>query len=216
MKEAELMGTLRRKKKDHGVFEDPWKTKVIAWIRKGYLHMKPATAGAVDRKVMTGQESFDMAQWKVEKGEKAGKDKGGKVLLVPQSGDPVRLKADTQEEADMWHEKLSAARLVALKRVKDADFQKSLKIAEAMVGGDAKQPPPPAKAKRDEDDAANSADESMHAPRHSMQASPETSKALAEREEQRTQQQKQEEEDEKQRQQEQQQAAQQFAAQQSA
>jgi hypothetical protein len=28
MKEAQLMGTLRRKKNEHGVFEDAWKTKV--------------------------------------------------------------------------------------------------------------------------------------------------------------------------------------------
>ena len=35
-----------------GVFEDAWKTKVISWINKGYLHMKPAQGSAVDKKVV--------------------------------------------------------------------------------------------------------------------------------------------------------------------
>ena len=58
--------------------------------------MKPSSTAAVDKKVMTGQETFDMAKWKPEKGDK------GRVLLAPQSGEPVHLRADTEEEANLW------------------------------------------------------------------------------------------------------------------
>ena len=128
IKDALLMGTLRRKKVDHGVFEDAWKTKVICWIDdKGFLHMKPAVA-AVDKKVISGQESFDMCRWKAEKGER-----GEKFLLVPESGDPIRLKTDTDEETTLWLDKLAKARTAAMKRNKEIEFQKSLKIADALT-----------------------------------------------------------------------------------
>jgi hypothetical protein len=107
-----------------GVFEDAWKTKVICWIHDGSLHMKPASAAAVDKKVMTGQETFDMAKWKPEKGDK------GRVLLAPQSGEPLHLRADTEEEANLWVEKLVAARTVALKRAKELDMKQSMQIAK--------------------------------------------------------------------------------------
>ena len=65
-----------------------------------------------------------MAKWKPEKGDK------GRVLLAPQSGEPVHLRADTEEEANLWVEKLVAARTVALKRAKELDMKQSMQIAK--------------------------------------------------------------------------------------
>ena len=69
-----------------------------------------------------------MCRWKAEKGER-----GEKFLLVPESGDPIRLKTDTDEEATLWLDKLAKARTAAMKRNKENEFQKSLKIADALT-----------------------------------------------------------------------------------
>jgi hypothetical protein len=39
---AELVGSLRRKKNQHGFFEDPWKAKVLCWVTGGTLQLKLA------------------------------------------------------------------------------------------------------------------------------------------------------------------------------
>ena len=33
---AELVGAMRRKKNVHGIFEDPWKAKVVLTLRMGH------------------------------------------------------------------------------------------------------------------------------------------------------------------------------------
>jgi hypothetical protein len=98
---AELVGTLRRKKEDHGMFEDPWKRKVFCCLSGSMLNMRNASD-------QSGQESFELGKWDVVVREK------GKFILKRVQGDyQVQLKAESPAEADLWVQKLTAATAAA-------------------------------------------------------------------------------------------------------
>ncbi|KAJ1475386.1 hypothetical protein T484DRAFT_1909725 [Baffinella frigidus] len=112
---AELVGSLRRKKEPHGFFEDPWKAKVLCWVKGGMLQLKLAEGGG-GKTGFQGQEGFDLAKWKVEKGDK------GRFSLVAEKAEPLRLKADTAAEAELWVAKLKTAHVAAIKKSKEAEM----------------------------------------------------------------------------------------------
>jgi hypothetical protein len=98
---AELVGTLRRKKEDHGMFEDPWKKKVFCWLSGNMLNMRNASD-------QSGQETFELGKWDLIVREK------GKFILKRVQGDyQVQLKAESPAEADLWVQKLTAATAAA-------------------------------------------------------------------------------------------------------
>ena len=104
---AEMVGTLRRKKNAHGMFEDAWKTKappprpaaappqrprmpqtltarrrgaraqVVCWLAGRTLHVRAVTSGG---KEPSAPEEFDLAEWAPEH---AGASK--KLSLRPRS-----------------------------------------------------------------------------------------------------------------------------------
>ena len=116
---AELVGTLRRKKEDHGMFVDPWKRKVFCWLSGYMLNMRNASD-------QSGQESFELGKWEVIVREK------GKFILKRVQGDyQVQLKAESPAEADLWVQKLTAATATA-KNVLEANDRAQLEEAARM------------------------------------------------------------------------------------
>jgi hypothetical protein len=114
---AELVGTLRRKKEDHGMFEDPWKRKVFCWLSGNMLNMRNASD-------QSGQESFELGKWDVIVREK------GKFILKRVQGDyQVQLKAESPAEADLWVQKLTAATATAKKLSEASDRAQQEEVA---------------------------------------------------------------------------------------
>jgi hypothetical protein len=56
-------GILRKKKLKHGMFEDPYKTKVKGWIRKATLFIQPVQSKGSP--IASIAEEFDMLIWQV-------------------------------------------------------------------------------------------------------------------------------------------------------
>eukprot|EP00286_Rhodomonas_abbreviata_P029840 CAMPEP_0181294140 /NCGR_PEP_ID=MMETSP1101-20121128/3436_1 /TAXON_ID=46948 /ORGANISM="Rhodomonas abbreviata, Strain Caron Lab Isolate" /LENGTH=177 /DNA_ID=CAMNT_0023398767 /DNA_START=129 /DNA_END=659 /DNA_ORIENTATION=- len=126
---AELVGHLKRKKMDHGRFENPWNTKVLCWVKQGVLYVKPVVQSN-SKGSFRGQEAFDLARWKVDKVDK------NKFSIVGEgsvSGPEVRLRAETEEERSLWEHKLSSARGDALNRAKLTEKVKAMKAAEQLL-----------------------------------------------------------------------------------
>ncbi len=107
---------LSRKKLNHGRFEDPYKAKVLCWIKQGKFFILPLSpdrtpqgtapeeiniaasqvlppfvALAVARQISTVPNA---AQWEKE-------DKG-KFSIFRHGADPIKLKADTLADAELW------------------------------------------------------------------------------------------------------------------
>ncbi len=60
--DASFSGTLRKKKLKHGVFEDPYKTKVKCWIRRSTLYIQPVSLkGPAETEI----EELDILVWEV-------------------------------------------------------------------------------------------------------------------------------------------------------
>ena len=57
-----LRGFLKKKKLKHGMFEDPYKTKVECWILESTLCIQPIGAKPP---AATGVEELDVTVWKV-------------------------------------------------------------------------------------------------------------------------------------------------------
>ena len=57
-----LRGILKRKKLKHGMFEDPYKTKVECWILASTLCIKPIDAKPP---ASAGVEELDVTVWEV-------------------------------------------------------------------------------------------------------------------------------------------------------
>mmetsp|Transcript_38299 Transcript_38299/g.59783 ORF Transcript_38299/g.59783 Transcript_38299/m.59783 type:complete len:309 (+) Transcript_38299:1786-2712(+) len=98
-------GVLKKKKRDHGRFEDPYKTTCVATLERGVLTLKITHNGELSGV----EETYDLSQgWKLV----AREDKKDRFTLVRSgpasnpSDDEVTLKADSKAEGENWIEKL--------------------------------------------------------------------------------------------------------------
>eukprot|EP00282_Hemiselmis_andersenii_P031534 CAMPEP_0169454840 /NCGR_PEP_ID=MMETSP1042-20121227/15494_1 /TAXON_ID=464988 /ORGANISM="Hemiselmis andersenii, Strain CCMP1180" /LENGTH=215 /DNA_ID=CAMNT_0009566943 /DNA_START=87 /DNA_END=731 /DNA_ORIENTATION=- len=125
---AELIGTLRRKKDDHGMFEDAWKNKWLCWIKGDMLHMRPTASGLLDGakkgSFKGARETFPLTLWNVEALAEA------KFCLIRPGGQQVRLRADSQAESELWVKKLTESMSKAKKEKRDMGHQHAMKMAQ--------------------------------------------------------------------------------------
>ena len=62
LNDSSFSGMLRKKKLKHGLFEDPYKTKVKCWISQSTLYIQPITLKGSSE---TGIEELDIMVWEV-------------------------------------------------------------------------------------------------------------------------------------------------------
>lgn len=98
-----LEGVLRRKKNDHGMFEDPWKQRIMCKLSNGVLEAVAVQDGKTGGEKWEGK--FDLtAGWYLPPERRVG---GSKVkydplrldLLNKTSGEVTSLKAESIEQA---------------------------------------------------------------------------------------------------------------------
>jgi len=96
-------GTLRKKKEDHGRFEDPYKTICVCRIQDGALRVR-ATQNA---ELVGEEEQYDLKQWQLlernDKPDRFSLTRG--VMMMPGGADQpsvVTFKADNKSEAAAW------------------------------------------------------------------------------------------------------------------
>jgi len=101
-------GLLRKKKEDHGRFEDPYKTVCVCRLQEGVMRIRITQNG----EVVGLEETYDLREWKLM--PRQGKpDKFTIMRGVSASsigGDSVlNLKADSKEMGATWIEHIQAA-----------------------------------------------------------------------------------------------------------
>jgi len=98
-------GMLRKKKEDHGMFEDPYKTMCMATLDDGILTLKMIVNG----EVTDSQEMYNLGDgWKLIIRD----DKKDRFSLIRSSGSSseptqITLKAENRMEGEAWIEKLT-------------------------------------------------------------------------------------------------------------
>jgi hypothetical protein len=108
-----LEGVLRRKKNDHGMFEDPWKQRIMCKLSNGVLEAVAVQDGKTGGEKWEGK--FDLtADWYLPPDRRVG---GSKVkfdplrldLLNKISGEVTSLKAESIEQAGAFSSRSHAS-----------------------------------------------------------------------------------------------------------
>ena len=104
-------------------------SQVVCWVKGDMLHMRPTASGLLDGSkkgsfvAKKGKETFPLTLWAVEHTEK------DKFALTRPGGKQVKLRTDSQAEAEMWVKRLSESMRKAREEHAQQQQEHALKMA---------------------------------------------------------------------------------------
>ena len=100
-------GVLRRKKEDHGRFEDPYKTVCVCRLQSGVLRVRLSQNG----EVVGEEERFDLREWRLlPRSDKP--DRFSLTRGMSESDDErnvISFKAENKAEGNKWTDHIKAS-----------------------------------------------------------------------------------------------------------
>jgi predicted component of type VI protein secretion system len=104
-------------------------SQVVCWVKGDMLHMRPTASGLLDGSkkgsfvAKKGKETFPLTLWAVEHTDK------DKFALTRPGGKQVKLRTDSQAEAEMWVKRLSESMRKAREEHAQQQQEHALKMA---------------------------------------------------------------------------------------